>query len=132
VIVLAGLGFVIATLNAATRVLFMMGRDQVLPGSLARLCWRQAPAVAIGYLAVITSVAFGWLLAGHRDCCHPAGAPARRLRQAGTGGRDKGNQAAGAGLGPAPRDQRAITTTTTRAAWLAVLRLTVPLSSYFS
>src|SRR5580765_3595407 len=32
VVVLAGLGFVIATFNVAIRVLFAMGREQVLPG----------------------------------------------------------------------------------------------------
>ncbi len=57
VIVLAGLGFVIATLNAGVRVLFTMGREQALPGSLARLSGRQTPVVAIGCLAVITLAA---------------------------------------------------------------------------
>ena len=56
VIVLAGLGFVVATLNAAIRVLFTMGRERALPGSLARLSRRQTPVVAIGCLAVITAV----------------------------------------------------------------------------
>ncbi len=36
VVVLTGLGFVIASLNAAIRVLFAMGREQALPASLAR------------------------------------------------------------------------------------------------
>jgi amino acid transporter len=54
VIALAGLGFVVATLNAAVRVLFTMGRERALSGSLARLSQRQTPVVAIGYLAVIT------------------------------------------------------------------------------
>jgi hypothetical protein len=31
-----------------------MGREQVLPGSLARLSGRQTPAVAIGCAAVLT------------------------------------------------------------------------------
>jgi amino acid transporter len=50
----AGLSFVIAAANAATRVMFAMGRERVLPGSLARLSRRQTPAVAIGGLAVLT------------------------------------------------------------------------------
>jgi amino acid transporter len=56
VIVLAGLGFVVAALNAAIRVLFTMGRERALPGSLARLSRRQTPVVAIGCLTVITLV----------------------------------------------------------------------------
>ena len=54
VIVLAGLGFVVATLNAAIRVLFTMARERALPASLGRLSRRETPAVAIGFLAVIT------------------------------------------------------------------------------
>ena len=54
VIVLTGLGFVIASLNAAIRVLFAMGREQALPGSLARLSRRQTPVVSIGCVAVLT------------------------------------------------------------------------------
>jgi hypothetical protein len=54
VVVLAGLGFVIAAVNAAIRVLFAMGREQALPGSLARLSDRQTPVVAIGFLTVLT------------------------------------------------------------------------------
>jgi amino acid transporter len=56
VIVLAGLGFVIATLNAAMRILFTMGRERALPGSLARLSRRRTPVVAIGWLAASTLV----------------------------------------------------------------------------
>ena len=51
VVVLTGLGFVIAVFNAAIRVLFAMGREQALPGSLARLSSRQTPVVAIGGVA---------------------------------------------------------------------------------
>jgi amino acid transporter len=51
VVVLTGLGFVIAVFNAAIRVLFAMGREQALPGSLARLSGRQTPVVAIGGVA---------------------------------------------------------------------------------
>ena len=56
VVVLTGLGFVIASLNAAIRVLFAMGRERVLPGSLARLSSRHTPAVSIGCVAVLTLV----------------------------------------------------------------------------
>ena len=54
VLVLTGLGFVITAFNAAIRVLFAMGRERALPGSLARLSGRQTPVVAIGGLAVLT------------------------------------------------------------------------------
>jgi amino acid transporter len=54
VIVLAGLSFVVATLNAAIRVLFTMSREHALPGSLARLSRRQTPVVAIGCLTLVT------------------------------------------------------------------------------
>jgi amino acid transporter len=54
VIFLADLSFVIAAANAAVRVVFAMGREQALPGSLARLSRRQTPVVAIGCLAVVT------------------------------------------------------------------------------
>jgi amino acid transporter len=54
VVVLTGLGFVIASLNAAIRVLFAMGREGVLPASLARLSGRQTPVVAIGCVAALT------------------------------------------------------------------------------
>jgi amino acid transporter len=54
VVVLTGLGFVIAVFNAAIRILFAMGREQVLPGSLARLSGRHTPVIAIGCAAVVT------------------------------------------------------------------------------
>ena len=54
VVVLTGLGFVIASVNVAIRILFAMGRERVLPGSLARLSSRHTPAVAIGCVAVLT------------------------------------------------------------------------------
>ncbi len=56
VVVLTGLGFVIASLNVAIRVLFAMGREGALPGSLARLSSRHTPAVAIGCVAALTLV----------------------------------------------------------------------------
>jgi amino acid transporter len=55
-VVLTGLGFVIAVFNAAIRVLFAMGRERALPGSLARLTRRQTPVVAIGCVAAVTLV----------------------------------------------------------------------------
>jgi len=56
VIVLTGLGFVTAAVNAIIRVLFAMGRERVLPRSLSRLSSRRTPAVAIGCVAVVTLV----------------------------------------------------------------------------
>jgi amino acid transporter len=56
VIVLAGLGFVVAAVNAAVRVMFTMGRERALPVALARLSRRQTPVAAIGCLAVLTLV----------------------------------------------------------------------------
>jgi amino acid transporter len=53
VIVLTGLSFVIAAVNAAIRVLFAMGREGALPRSLARLSGRRTPMVAIGCMAVV-------------------------------------------------------------------------------
>ena len=54
VVVLTGLGFVIASLNAAIRVLFAMGRERALPASLARLSGRSTPVVSIACVAVTT------------------------------------------------------------------------------
>jgi amino acid transporter len=51
VVVLAGLGFVIATFNVAIRVLFAMGREHVLPGGLARLSRRRTPIISIACVA---------------------------------------------------------------------------------
>ena len=53
VIVLTGLSFVIAVFNAVIRILFAMGREQVLPGALARLSGRRTPVIAIGCAAVL-------------------------------------------------------------------------------
>ena len=58
VIVITGLGFTIAGFNAAIRVMFAMGREQVLPGSLAHLSGRQTPVVSIGCVAAF-SLALG-------------------------------------------------------------------------
>jgi hypothetical protein len=52
--VLTGLGFAIAGFNAAIRIMFAMGREQVLPGSLARLSGRHTPVIAIGCVAAFT------------------------------------------------------------------------------
>ena len=54
VVVLTGLGFVIAAVNAAIRVMFAMAREQALPGPLTRLSRRQTPVAAIGCLAALT------------------------------------------------------------------------------
>jgi amino acid transporter len=51
VVVLAGLGFVIATFNVVIRVLFAMGRESVLPETLARLSRRRTPIVSIACVA---------------------------------------------------------------------------------
>ncbi|HEX5302230.1 MAG TPA: APC family permease [Streptosporangiaceae bacterium] len=56
VVVLAGLGFVIATFNVAIRVLFAMGRERVLPGALARLSRRRTPIVSIACVAAFALV----------------------------------------------------------------------------
>jgi amino acid transporter len=48
-----GLGLQRQFPRLATRVVFAMGREQALPGSLARLSRRQTPVVAIGCLAVL-------------------------------------------------------------------------------
>jgi amino acid transporter len=56
VVVLAGLGFVIATFNVAIRVLFAMGREQVVPGALARLSRRRTPIISIACVAVFALV----------------------------------------------------------------------------
>jgi amino acid transporter len=54
VVVLTGLGFVVASLNAVIRILFAMGRERVLPGRLARVSSRHTPVVSIGCVAVLT------------------------------------------------------------------------------
>ncbi len=57
VVVLTGLSFAIAVFNAAIRILFAMGRERVLPGSLARLSRRHAPFTAISCVAALTLAA---------------------------------------------------------------------------
>jgi amino acid transporter len=56
VIVLTGLGLVVAVFNATIRVLFAMGRERALPASLARLSGRQTPVAAIGCAGLATLV----------------------------------------------------------------------------
>ena len=51
VVVLTGLGFVVAALNVSVRVLFAMGRERAIPGPFARLSGRRTPVVAIGCVA---------------------------------------------------------------------------------
>ncbi len=54
VVVLTGLGFVTATFNAVIRVLFAMGRERALPGSLARLSHRHTPMMPIALVGGFT------------------------------------------------------------------------------
>ncbi len=54
VVVLTGLGFVVAGFNVVIRVLFAMARERVLPGALATLSRRHTPVTAIGLLAILT------------------------------------------------------------------------------
>jgi amino acid transporter len=51
VVVLTGLGFVVAALNVSIRVLFAMGRERALPAAFARLSGRRTPVLAIGCVA---------------------------------------------------------------------------------
>jgi amino acid transporter len=46
--------FVVASVNAAIRIMYTMGRERALPGSLGRLSHRRTPVAAIGCLAAIT------------------------------------------------------------------------------
>src|SRR5689334_12100572 len=54
VLVLAGLSFVVASVNAAIRVMYTMGRERALPGALGRLSHRRSPVAAIGCLTAVT------------------------------------------------------------------------------
>lgn len=54
VVVLTGLGFVVASLNVAIRILFAMGRERAVPAPLARLSGRNTPVVAIGCVTALT------------------------------------------------------------------------------
>jgi amino acid transporter len=77
VVVLAGLGFVIATFNVAIRVLFAMGREQVLPGALTRLSRRRTPVIAIACVAafaLILGLPLTWRYGGVRTFGYIAGA----------------------------------------------------------
>jgi len=53
VIVLAGLSFVVASVNAAIRVMYTMGRERAVPGSLGRLSFISLGWLLIGVLAGI-------------------------------------------------------------------------------
>ena len=77
VVVLTGLGFVTAAVNAIIRVLFAMGREQVLPPSLSRLSRRHTPAVAIGCaagLALALGLPLTYAYGGARTFGYLAGA----------------------------------------------------------
>jgi amino acid transporter len=77
VVVPAGLGFVIATFNVAIRVLFAMGREQVLPGTLARLSRRRTPTVSIACVAafaLVLGLPLTYRYGGARTFGHIAGA----------------------------------------------------------
>jgi len=79
VIVITGLSFVVAVFNAAIRILFAMGREQVLPGSLARLSHRRTPVVAIGgvaLLALVLGLPLTYTVGGPRTFGYLAGAGA--------------------------------------------------------
>ena len=77
VVVLTGLGFVTAAVNAIIRVLFAMGRERVLPPSLARLSRRHTPVVAIGCvagLALVLGLPLTYAYGGARTFGYLAGA----------------------------------------------------------
>jgi amino acid transporter len=79
VIVVTGLSFVVAVFNAAIRILFAMGREQVLPGSLARLSRRRTPVIAIGgvaLLALVLGLPLTYAVGGPRTFGYLAGAGA--------------------------------------------------------
>ena len=77
VVVVAGLGFVIAAFNATIRVLFAMGREHVLPGALSRLSGRRTPHVAIACVSLIClalGLPMSYVLGGARTFGYLAGA----------------------------------------------------------
>jgi amino acid transporter len=77
VVVLTGLGFVIAVFNAAIRILFAMSRERALPRSLARLSGRRTPVVAIGgvaALALLLGLPLTYAVGGARTFGYLAGA----------------------------------------------------------
>jgi amino acid transporter len=79
VIVVTGLSFVVAVFNAAIRILFAMGRERVLPGSLARLSRRRTPVIAIGavaLLALVLGLPLTFAVGGPRTFGYLAGAGA--------------------------------------------------------
>jgi amino acid transporter len=79
VVVLTGLGFVIAVFNAAIRILFAMGRERALPQSLARLSARHSPVIAIicaAVLALVLGLPLTYADGGPRTFGYLAGAAA--------------------------------------------------------
>jgi len=79
VVVLTGLGFVVAVFNAAIRILFAMGREQALPPSLSRLSARHTPVTAIGWvtaLALVIGLPLTYADGGPRAFGYLAGAAA--------------------------------------------------------
>jgi amino acid transporter len=54
VVVLTGLGFVVASLNVAIRVLFAMGREGAIPPPFAMLSARRTPVVSIACVGALT------------------------------------------------------------------------------
>ena len=77
VVVLTGLGFVVAACNVTIRVLFAMGRERAMPGAFARLSSRRTPVVAIGCvagLALLLGLPLTYLTGGALAFSYLAGA----------------------------------------------------------
>ena len=77
VVVLTGLGFVIAGFNVVIRILFAMGREQALPSALATLSTRRTPAVSIACvaaLALLLGLPLTYMYGGGHTFAYLAGA----------------------------------------------------------